>query len=248
MLDLHNHVLFGLDDGCRTIEESAALAERAKRAGHAGFIATPHIRAGMFDNTVEAIRLRRDETRPVVEACGLELHLGAEYYFDERVLVFARARTLLTLGERSRFVLVEMPQSHLPPRLEDTLFAIRLAGYGVVVAHPERCQGVQSDLAAAEALFSHAGALLQLDLGSLIGSYGGAARRAAVELVKRGAYHVAACDLHRPDDVDVLLPSAVEELAALLKRRRRADVIDTLLEENPRKILANAALEDILPV
>ena len=119
---MHNHVLFGLDDGCRTIEESAQLAEAAKTAGHNGFVATPHIRPGMFENTIDLIKARLDETRPVVERAGLELYLGAEYYFDEQVLQAARKKSLLTLGQSSRFVLAELPQMQMPPRLGDVLF------------------------------------------------------------------------------------------------------------------------------
>jgi protein-tyrosine phosphatase len=245
VLDLHNHVLFGLDDGCRTLEESVLLSAEAKKAGHKGFVATPHIRAGMFDNTVDRIRARLAETRPVVEAAGLELYLGAEYYFDEQVLQGARSRSLLTLGETSRFVLAELPQMQMPPRLEDVIFEIRLTGYVPVIAHPERCRGVQNDVEAAHQMFAHAGVLLQLDLGSLIGHYGGAARSASHDLVKRGAYHVAACDLHRPDDVEAIVKRSIAELTSLLKKRRKQDALSCLLEENPRKIIADRPLEEI---
>jgi protein-tyrosine phosphatase len=248
VLDLHNHVLFGLDDGCRTLEESAELAAAAKNAGHKGFVATPHIRPGMFENTIDRIRARLDETRPVVEHAGLELHLGAEYYFDEQVLVGARKKALLTLGERSRFVLAELPQMQMPPRLGDVIFEIRLAGYVPVIAHPERCRTVQNDVGAAHALFAQAGVLLQLDIGSLIGHYGSAAKAASHDLVRRGAYHVAACDLHRPDDVSQIVAASIAELASLLKRRKKQDAIAELLEGNPRRIVADRPLEEIVAV
>lgn len=248
MIDLHNHVLFGLDDGCRTIEESRALAEAAKRAGHRGFVATPHIRAGMFDNTVSGIRARFAETKDVVLAAGLELSLGAEYFFDETLLPRARNKELLTLGETSRFVLAELPQTQIPPRLFDTLFEIRVAGYAPVIAHPERCRGVQANVKSALELFRKAGVLLQLDLGSLVGHYGDPARRASHELVRAGAYHVAAYDLHRPEDVAVIVDAAKKELGALLKKRKKEAELDVLLDANPRRILANAPLEEIAVV
>jgi protein-tyrosine phosphatase len=252
VLDLHNHVLFGLDDGCRTPDESRALSEAAKEAGHAGFVATPHIRLGMFNNTPDDIRRRREETRSIVESAGLELFLGAEYYFDENVLLFARQKSLLTLGESSRFVLAELPSMQLPPRLSDVIFEIRLAGYVPVIAHPERCRGVQSDVPKMIELFAQAGVLLQLDLGSLTGHYGAGARTAALEMVKRSAYHVAACDLHRPEDVKEIVAPALRELESLIKKRkgRSADgsEVETLTDLNPRKIVRNAPLEEILAV
>lgn len=248
MLDLHNHVLFGLDDGCRVIEESVALCEAAKKAGHVGFVMTPHIRAGMFDNDPERIRRRRDEVRPLLERSGLELFLGAEYYFDETVLPAARARSLLTLGETSRYFLLELPATRMPPRVGDVLFELRLAGYVAVIAHPERCTAVQGDLATVADMFQRLGVKLQLDLGSLIGHYGKPARTAAIELVKRGAYHVAACDLHRPDDVKAIVGPSLAELKGLLKKRKIEHMLDVLTEKNPRRILANAPVDEIVAV
>jgi len=240
VLDLHNHVLFGLDDGCRTLEESEALCAAAKAAGHVGFVATPHIRAGMFDNQPDGIRRRRDEVRATVEAAGLELFLGAEYYFDAELLPAAQAKRLLTLGETSRYVLTELPASRLPLRFDEVLYEVRVAGYVPVIAHPERCAGVQADLDGALAALAEVGALLQLDLGSLVGRYGRAAKKAAEKLVKQGAYHVAAGDLHRPGDVAEIIAPALAALSKLLKKRRLQERLDVLTVTNPRRIVADA--------
>jgi protein-tyrosine phosphatase len=245
VLDLHNHVLFGLDDGCRAPAESSALAQAAKAAGHSGFVATPHIRPGMFDNTVDGIKRRRDETRPLVEAEGLELFLGAEYFFSPELLEAARNKQVLTLGESSRYVLAEFPQDSLPMRWEQVLFEIRLAGYVAVIAHPERCTGVQKDLDDVLERLTRAGALLQLDAGSLIGHYGREAKKASHHLVKRGAYHVAACDLHRPTDVNAIVAKSMSELSSLLGKRKKQDELTTLIEVNPRKILSDAPPDTI---
>lgn len=246
MLDLHNHVLFGLDDGCRTPAESIALAQRAKAAGHAGFVATPHIRPGMFDNTPDGIRRRRDEARALVEDVGLELHLGAEYYFSPELLEAARAKTLLTLGETSHYVLVELPTRQLPPRIDELLYEIRLTGYVPVIAHPERCEEVGRDVDGALAMFARNGVLLQLDLGSLVGHYGRAAKKLSRELVKRGVYHVAAYDLHRPEDVDAIVAPAKKVLDKLLAKRKADSRV--LLADNPRRIVTNAPLEAIFAI
>lgn len=241
MLDLHNHVLYGLDDGCRTLDESQALCERAHALGHVGFVATPHIRSGMFDNTVDRIRARRDEVAPVVQAAHLELWLGAEYYFDEHLLAAAKQKQLLTLGETSRYVLVEFPQAQLPLRYDGVLFELRALGYVPIIAHPERCRGIERDPEATWAALSRV-ALLQLDLGSLLGRYGEGARRTAQFLVKRGAYQVAAGDLHRPADADEILPKAKKELAKLLPKGHS---VTALCLDNPRHIVSNHAPEDL---
>jgi protein-tyrosine phosphatase len=260
VLDLHNHVLFGLDDGCRTLDESRALSEAARAAGHVGFVATPHIRPGMFDNDPAQIHARRAEVQGVVEAAGLELYLGAEYYFCPELLEAARAKALLTLGETSRFVLVELPTQRLPVRYDEILYEIRLAGYLPVIAHPERCQGLQEDLPKVLAALAQVGVLLQLDLGSLTGHYGRGAQSAAEALVAEGAYHVAACDLHRPEDVPAIVGPALARLARLLHRRRGGWLrlgapgpeaqagVRTLTLDNPRRLVADAPLSALANV
>ena len=248
MLDLHNHVLFGLDDGCRDAHESVALAQAVVELGHEGLVATPHIRPGIFNNTPDGIRRRRDEVRPLVEDAGLELHLGVEYYFDEHLLEAGKSKALLTLGETSRYVLTEFPQARLPLRWEDVLFELRLRGYVPVIAHPERCRGIEDDLETALEGLQRAGVLLQLDLGSLIGHYGKGAKRTAEKIVKRGAYHVAACDLHRPEDAFKIVEPAKKVLSKLLKRRRIDDGLERLCRKNPRAIVDDRAVESISPV
>jgi protein-tyrosine phosphatase len=238
-------VLFGLDDGCRAPAESSELSSLAREAGHAGFVATPHIRPGMFDNTVDAIKRRRDDTAPLVLGAGLELFLGAEYYFAPELLAAAREKRLLTLGETSRYVLAEFPQDSLPMRWEQVLFEMRVLGYVAVIAHPERCAAVQRDPDDAVERLERAGALLQLDLGSLIGHYGKAAKKTSAYLVKHGAYHVAACDLHRPEDVKSIVARSRAELASLLEKRKKQDGLTALIEDNPRKIVADAPPDSI---
>lgn len=245
VLDLHNHVLFGLDDGCRTPEESRALSEASAALGHRGFVATPHIRPGIFDNDPEGIRRRRDETRPIVEAAGLELLLGAEYYFDEHFYADAKAKRLLTLGESSRYVLTEFPQARLPLRWEDVVYEVRLRGYIPVIAHPERCEGVSEDFARALEGFRRGGVLLQLDLGSLVGRYGRTAKKTAERLVKAGAYHAAAGDLHRPEDAEAILAPAKKALEKLLRKRRITGGVELLVDAHPRRIVSNAEPSEI---
>ena len=219
-----------------------------RAAGHEAVVATPHIRPGLFDNTPDEIRRRRDETRSIVEDAGLELHLGAEYYFSPELLAGAKRKALLTLGETSRFVLTELPQTSLPPRFDDLLYELRISGYVPVIAHPERCRGVADDISGALDIFERAGVLLQLDLGSLVGHYGRTAKRAAAALVDQRAYHTAACDLHRAEDVQAIVEPSLKQLRKRLKKRRAENELPALIRHNPARILNDVALEEIEPV
>ena len=133
----------------------------------------------------------------------------------------------------------------LPPRIEDLLYEIRLTGYVPVIAHPERCRGLSEDVDWALERFQSAQVLLQLDLGSLVGHYGRTAKKAAAALLDRGAYHVAAADLHRAEDVESIVRPALDALRRRLKKRRIEAKLDELIQHNPRRILQNVALEDI---
>ncbi|MBX2813189.1 MAG: hypothetical protein KTR25_15345 [Myxococcales bacterium] len=245
VLDLHNHVLFGLDDGCRNPEESKALALSMAAAGHIGVVATPHIRWGIFNNTPDQLRARWRATHALVTGVGLEFYLGAEYYFDAHLLAEAKAQSLLTLGEKSRYVLIEFPKDQLPLRWQDVLFELRLRDYVAVIAHPERCGSMRVNMDQHLEDLRRAGVLLQLDLGSLIGTYGRGPQKLAEQLVRRDAYHVAAGDLHRPEDVASVLEPARRAFAKVFRKYDTAAAWDRLCVENPQAILRNEAPEEI---
>lgn len=247
MLDVHNHLLWGIDDGCRNPEETTALAEGLVAAGHQGVVVTPHIRPGMFDNTPEKIRARFDEARPIIEAAGLELFLGAECFCVPELIQQAKEGRLLTLAG-SRYLLVEFSSAQLPPRWEELLYELRVAGVVPVIAHPERCLGIREDLEGVLEVAERLELLLQLDTGSLIGRYGHAAQLAAERLLKAKAYHLAACDAHRPKDLKRLVFPSLKRLSRRLglfgnKAREAA-----LLVDNPRRIVEDAPRDSIQPV
>lgn len=238
MLDLHNHVLYGLDDGCRTLEESFELIENAKKIGHTGFVATPHIRPGMFDNRPELIRDRFHRFYKELSDSTFALYLGAEHYFDAHILQDAKTKELLTINDGS-YVLIEFPKNHAPVQFERVLFELRALGFRPVIAHPERSTFFQLD--PDDALRKLEGCTLQLDLGSIVGYFGPGAKKIAERWLKQGAYQVAAGDLHRPGDIDQIIEPAKARAKQLLgtdfdKAWSRWVV------ENPRRIVENESI------
>jgi protein-tyrosine phosphatase len=172
MLDLHTHVLPGLDDGAVDLAAGVALCRRLHEQGITTVVATPHWHSPRFDVEGTGIAQAWDVLRAAVatEMPGLTLVLGAEHHCSGLEDPAAFVTGCRPLGD-SRVVLVELPDDHLPANAWGTLFALIRAGRRPVLAHPERCRPLrrQRDQVAA---FVEAGGLLQLTLGHLLGIHG----------------------------------------------------------------------------
>ncbi len=172
MLDLHTHVLPGLDDGAVDLAAGLALCRRLHQQGVTTVVATPHWHSPRFEVEAASIAKAWDELRAAVaaELPQLILVLGAEHHCSGLEEPAAFVASCRTLGD-SPVVLVELPDDHLPANAWATLFALIRAGRRPVLAHPERCRalrGQREQLAA----FVEAGGLLQLTLGHLLGVHG----------------------------------------------------------------------------
>ncbi|MBE2314505.1 protein tyrosine phosphatase [Solirubrobacter sp. CPCC 204708] len=193
MLDLHSHVLPGLDDGAASAEEAVAIARAACADGVRVLAATPHVRSD-YPTTASQLDagLRALPPLPidVVRGGEVSLEVAAALPPDD-LAPFAIAG--------SRYLLVEPPYTGLPLNAGTTLFLLRLAGFVPIIAHPERNPDVQADPSRLRELVE-AGALAQLTAGSLTGRRGATAQRTARVLLQEGLAHLVAGDAHRPLD------------------------------------------------
>lgn len=172
MLDLHTHVLPGLDDGAVDLAAGVALCRRLHEQGVTTVVATPHWHSPRFDVEAAGIAGAWEALRTAVmaELPHLRLVLGAEHHLSGLEEPAAFVASCRPLGD-SRVVLVELPDDHLPANAWATLFALIRAGRRPVLAHPERCRGLRSQRDQVGA-FIEAGGLLQLTLGHLLGVHG----------------------------------------------------------------------------
>jgi protein-tyrosine phosphatase len=231
-IDLHCHLLPGLDDGAPDLETSLEMLEALLALGFTEICATPHQRNGLFIPPAEAIEqaaaLFQQEAGK--KHPKLRLRRGAENYWDDVFIERLRSHTVPCYDGQRAF-LFEVNPVLLPPRLEEALFEIRLGGQLPVMAHPERYLAVQRDLGFAEVLGKQAA--LVVDLEALAGTQNRGETKAARRLVEEGIAHAVASDLHSPDTKDEIA-SGIE----WIRKRRGAEAIAQLLEENPRRILA----------
>lgn len=242
MTDLHCHILPGVDDGAAGMDESLAMAALARESGVEAMAVTPHCNVpGAYENYAgPELSEHLEALRAAVGADGPALYAGMEVFATADVPDLLDRGRLLTLGG-SRYLLVEFAFDESPAFAEDILAAIAARGTVPVVAHPERYDFIQG---AEERLLDWAGRgwVLQINKGSLAGRFGRRARHTARWCLDRGCVHLMASDAHSPYRRTPRLEEAWELTAAAVG----PDIADFLLEENPRRILADRPVRPVL--
>jgi protein-tyrosine phosphatase len=236
LCDLHCHLLPGVDDGARTLEDALEMARALVDLGFTTVAPSPHARPEYAPR--ETVEARLEELREALAKTGVPLTLGrnAENVLDDAFLRGVGTPEARLLGA-GRYVLVELPYTAPVPTLPDLLFRIRLKGVTPVLAHPERCLEFERKGRAAEAV--RAGGLLQLDVGALTGRYGGTAKKLARTFLDEGLYALGATDLHGPVGAREWVGRALEEL----RSRAGEQAYRRLMALHPERILAGEALE-----
>jgi protein-tyrosine phosphatase len=219
MIDLHSHILYDLDDGALTIHESLAMAQMAAEDGVRVIAATPHSPASTASRAYSPalIRERIDQVNAALAAEGLPIEVvaGTEIAFEPGVVERLRRGEVLAYG-RSRAILLELARNMFVPSFEDVVFALQIAGYRVVLAHPERIVEVQHDPNRLLPLIER-GVLMQITAEALIGKQGELLRATAETLLMHGMAHVIASDAHGvPPRRSPRLAAARERAAELI--------------------------------
>jgi protein-tyrosine phosphatase len=234
-VDLHSHWIASIDDGPRDPREGIAMLRGLHEAGFDVVVATPHMRPGMFDNDGRALQAAYDAMGPHLQEARASAplpttHLSSEHFFDD--VVFQR----LVQGQGMPYpgkgaALVEVSPRAFPLRCQARFFDLRRAGLVPVLAHPERYEPVWADDECLTPLLD-AGAHLLLDVCSLVGKYGRLAQKSAEKLLEEDAYEAACSDVHRPNDVPMVV-HAIARLEGMVGK----DEAKRLLSDAPREIL-----------
>lgn len=239
MIDIHCHVLAGLDDGPQDLATSLALARAAAADGVRQLVATPHVDT-VHEYDIDAIGPRTGELNVALAREGTPVAVlsGGEVAPDRLGELDDRHLRRLGLGGGS-CVLVESPYGGPVPFLEDAVLDIKARGLRPVLAHPERSSLFQDDLDRLAKLV-RSGVLCSLDAGSLIGRFGSQARSVALELLSEGLAHNVASDAHdldrRPPGLSAAFEAADRELPGL------RDQAGWYARDLPAALLADEAL------
>ena len=212
--DRHSHILFGVDDGVGTLEESLQVLELEEQAGITDLWCTPHIMEDV-PNTTEDLKARFSQLQQAYTG-SIRLHLAAEYMLDTLFEERFRSGDLLTMEDGT--VLVETSTWNPPPGLYDTLRALQKAGYRPLLAHPERYRYLTGP---GFERIHKMGVHFQLNLASIVGYYGETAMKKARLLLEQGWYSDIGTDCHRLSSIQsqlgrkVLTPEDLRLLAAI---------------------------------
>ena len=201
-IDIHSHLLPGIDDGAQTIEDTFLLVDALQNLGFQQSITTPHIMTSVWDNTKSGIENKLKTTLEILRKKEIDfpIRAAAEYLLDDNFMkLFQQEEPLLTL--KDNYVLVEMSYLNPPIQLYDIIFEMQVAGYQPVLAHPERYTFYQHNF---EEYFrlKHAGCMFQLNLLSTIGYYGEAIVKTTEKLLKNGLIDYVGSDVHHQNHIN----------------------------------------------
>ncbi|MEA4884217.1 MAG: CpsB/CapC family capsule biosynthesis tyrosine phosphatase [Clostridia bacterium] len=247
MIDIHCHVIPGIDDGAYDMGEAMEMLREANEAGFAEIIATPHTSSSKRDPRTQSIKARLAELLARASedqtASRVRVTAGAEIMLDPDTLPLLEAGELPTWGAGRKHVLVEFPMIAIPPYAEGCIFGLSAQGYTPVLAHPERNHELSQKLDVI-LRFIQMGAAMQIDAGSLAGAYGPIARESAMMVVRHRMCHFIASDAHHPGNISRVMNRAQSEVSKILE----AEDTEALFGGNARSVMAGERVSYPAPI
>jgi protein-tyrosine phosphatase len=238
MIDIHCHLLPGLDDGPDDMGETLGMCRLAQSDGIKTLVATPHCRNGVYHNQEKTILPVVKQVQEVIRQAEIPIQIlpGADLHIHPEALSFLKENPKLLLGDR--YYLLELPAQSIPPYTREFIFKSLLAGYFPILTHPERNSQVQSRHKLLEE-WVEAGVLIQITAMSLTGEFGGQVRKCALSLIRSGLVHVLASDAHSSRRRPPVLSKAREVLETIVGPEKAR----TLVKDIPEKILKGESVE-----
>lgn len=242
MIDLHCHILHGMDDGPPTLRESVEMCRMAAADGIGTVVATPHFTPGRYPWNGEAMQERLLELRHALHAENIPLTVlpGADVSIFPELPAHPGLRTFLSINN-SRYLLLEFPHTFVPPAWDTFIRSLIAAGTIPVITHPERNEWfIRHPGAVAQAV--QMGALVQITAMSLLGAFGDDARKFCIHLLKSDLAHVMASDGHSEMERPPLLSEGVRAAEALVGEERARELVQTIpqtiIEDRPVRLHA----------
>ncbi|MCH5377964.1 MAG: capsular biosynthesis protein [Planctomycetes bacterium] len=238
-VDIHCHLLPGIDDGSQSWEQSLAMAEIAVADGMGTIVTTPHQLGNYGHNHGKQIRAKTAELQGQLDEHGVDLQVlpGADVRIEDGMVDKLRSGEVLTLADSGRHVLLELPHELFFP-LDDVLTRLHRAEMVGILSHPERNQGLLKQPRIIESLINH-GCLMQVTCGSLMGTFGSASQQMAEWMLEKGFVHFLATDAHGPNARRPLMRRAFERAARLVG----IEIATDLCCRNPAAVVGGRDVE-----
>ncbi len=227
-VDMHSHLLPGLDDGAVTLEESLHYFKLMKKWGYRKCIVTPHIFQGVYNNSPETILpvFKSIQAALVNAGCDIQVEVAAEYMVDESFIdtVLNQPKHLLSFG--NKFVLIEMPFAAASPYIETAIFNLVLNGFTPIIAHPERYSYYFQQPQYYHRLIEM-GCLFQINMLSLSGYYGKSVKKMAINLIDQQLVSFIGTDMHHLSHCEAI--KAFTKTKEFYKLSKRIDLKNNTL-------------------
>ena len=235
LIDLHSHMLPGLDDGAADEQQALEMARQAVAEGVTIQACTPHIYPGVYPNTGPDILARVAWFQCLLDAEGIPLRVvaGADVHIAPDLVQKIRSGEVLTLGG-SRYILIEPPHHVLPPRTEEIFFNLQAAGYCPILTHPERMTWIDQKYDLIKSL-AKSGVWMQLTAGAITGRFGPRAVYWSERMLDEGMAHIVATDAHDP----VRRRPSWSEAIEALRDRVGDEETRQLVEARPAAVLSD---------
>lgn len=243
MIDLHCHILPGIDDGADSLETSLEMARIAVADGIVLTACTPHQMPGYYENRAEDIRRAVVALQARLDEAEIPLHLttGADVHLVPDMAEGLKQGRLLTLAG-GRYFLFEPPHNVAPPRLADSVFETMAAGFHPIITHPERLRWIE-DQYDTMTLLAKSGAWMQLTAGSITGRFGKRAQYWSERMLDEGLVHLIATDAHNLRGRTPRIRAAVDLVAERLGQAAAHDMVVT----RPKAVIENLSPSDCPP-
>lgn len=237
MIDIHSHLLFGIDDGSRSIEESIYIINKLSKIGYTDIILTPHFINGSSymssrENNLEL--LKKLKVGLIKYKVPVNLYLGNEIYIDSEIIDLFKKGIISPLNN-SKYLLIELPMSGENEIYYDVFLDLINMGYKVILAHPERYISFQKDFNKVYEL-KELGVLFQCNVGSILGDYGSNAKKTIKRLLKEHLISFMGTDIHHNKKDYMFVENAKKKFRKYLTDKE----IEDIFENNPRKYLLDA--------
>ena len=244
MIDLHSHILPGIDDGAPTLAVSLEMARQAVDDGIKIMACTPHIYPGLYENTASSINAAREVLQAELCDHDIPLHLviGADVHLVPGLLDEVRAGRVPTINQ-TRYLLLEPSHHVAPPRFEEAVFQLVAAGYTPVITHPERLTWIETHHDIFVSMISQ-GAWMQVTAGALTGVFGTRAKYWAERMVGEGHAHILASDAHSSSRRRPCLSEGLAVAERLLGKAEAAHLVSA----RPQSILDDLSPELAAPL
>jgi protein-tyrosine phosphatase len=241
IIDLHCHILPGIDDGAKDMEESLRMCSMSAEDGVKKIVATPHTMNGVYVNETQDIKRAVGELNDllVTNRIPLEILPGADVHINLNLLRLIEKGLVTTVNDNHRYLLLELPHNLVPPNFKNVIFELSLQGITPILTHPERNAILQNDINLLYELVVQ-GILIQITTLSLTGEFGPRAASCCRNLLKYNLAHVIASDAHSSRIRPPLLSAAVEEAGKIIGGTGAL----ALVAANPQAIVEGKDLPD----